>query len=196
MPVPSKLGIISNALVRLGEKPLQSLDSDEAEAVMASAIYDEVTMTALASNPWSFAIANVSPPQLAAASYTNDFTSRYQYAYELPVDDVIRVLGLESRDEYLISEDRELWTNDNDVEIWYIKEVPVQEYAPWFVSGLVMELAAAFSLSITGDNARTELFDRMARREMAKARNIDSQHVPPKFLDYMELILREGQVLF
>jgi hypothetical protein len=194
MTTPSKLGIISNALVRLGEKPIQSIDSEDAEAVMASAIFDEVTLTALSSTPWSFATARVKPPQLV--SYTNDFTSRYQYAYELPIDEVIRVLGLESRCDYMIAEDRELWTDDNEAEIWYVRDVPVQEWQPWFVSGIVMELASAFALAITGDNARTELFARLARDQMAKARNIDSQHVPPMFLDYMDLIRREGDVLF
>jgi hypothetical protein len=194
MPTPSKLGIISNALVRLGEKPLQSLDDDRAEKIVANEIWDEVVQNALASHPWTFALAQVTPPQLV--SYTNDFTSRYDYAYELPIEEVVRVIGLESRMDYIIAEDRELWTNDNEPEIWYIRNVPVQEFQPWFVSGLVVELAAAFSLGLTGDNSRTELFDRKAVKAMMKARNIDSQSVTPKQLEYMDLIYPRPEILF
>lgn len=193
MPTPSKLGIIGNAFVRLGHKPPQSLNDTSAQATLAAQIYDEVVQTELASNPWSFALAQLSPPQLA--SYTNDFTSKYDYAYEL-TNDVIRVIGLQSRNEYMVSENRELWTNDSSPEIWYIKDVPVQQFQPWFVSSVVAQLAAAFSLSITGDNSRTEFFSRMAEDKSIAARNIDSQHVSPKFLQYMDLIWAESDVLF
>jgi len=195
MPSYTRVGIISNALVRLGENPIQSESEKTAEALVATTIYEEVVATALSQFSWSFAFKSVKPPQTLIASAESDLTSRFDFVYTVPPE-AINILGLRSRDDYEMTEKNQLWTNDDEAEIYYIREVTESQFKPWFVSGIVAELANAFCLAITGDNSRKEVLMRERDTAMALARNTDSKQRTPKQLFYMELYLPEPEVRF
>lgn len=193
MPSYTKVSLTANALVRLGEAPIQSLSDKRATAVAAATVFDEIFAERLASYPWSFALSTVDPAQLG--SPVNDLTRWYDFAYPVPVD-ALRVLRLSSRALYELASENELWTDDDDAEIWYIKDIPVNQIKPWFASAMVKELASAFAISITGDNTRADLLARQAEKQWVMARNDDSQQRTPAQLRYMDLIRAEPEILF
>ena len=52
----TKIDLCSMALLKLGEKPIQSLADDSAAAQLARTLFDPITDTLIASHPWRFAM--------------------------------------------------------------------------------------------------------------------------------------------
>jgi hypothetical protein len=179
--------------VRLGAAPIQSESENKTEAIVASTIYDEVRANQLAGYPWSFALSKITPAQFG--SPRNDFTDRFDVVYQVPAE-AMRVLRLTSGAEFIVTENNELWTDDSQASIWYIRDVPESEFKPWFVTGMVKELASAFALAVTGDNSRAEFFAALARDQWSISKNDDSQQSTPLNFEYMRLIRTEPEVMF
>jgi hypothetical protein len=77
----TKVGLISNALVLCGEKPLNSISDTRYGASVGAQLFDLIYENELQSNRWRFtctkaalALLNVIPP------------NEWQYAYQLPTD--------------------------------------------------------------------------------------------------------------
>ena len=82
----TKIDLCSMALLKLGEKPIQSLADDSSAAQLARTLFDPIMDALIASHPWRFAMR------------TYELTKTTDDDFVIPVD-VLRVL-----DKYKVGE--------------------------------------------------------------------------------------------
>ncbi|WP_299440047.1 hypothetical protein [uncultured Rhodospira sp.] len=189
MPL-SAVAICSRALIKLGARPITSLDEGTAEAEVAQALYDHTRDTLLSAHPWSFATAQVSLARLSGGPVAD-----FKHAYQLPADH-LRTLsaGGDGRGSGLVyrqAEDR-LWTDATAVALTYIFRPDESAFPPFFAEALSARLAAAFCLPLTESTSRGELLHRLADDAFRAARLLDSQQDTPPALTHFPLVEARG----
>lgn len=185
------VSICAKALVKLGLRPLTSLDEPTVEAEVARELYPAVRDALLASYPWSFTIAQ--------ASLVRDDSMQpadFAYAYHLPAD-MLRSIsaGVGGRGRGLIFRIRgdRLVTDAAAVTLTYQRRVPESQFSVPFVAALVAKLAAEFALPLTESPARAESLQRLAMEEIRLARLLDSQQATPMRVEDFTLIRARSQ---
>jgi len=178
----------TQALLGLGENPIQSFDDGTVEATIAGGLYPSVRDTLLSAHPWSFATLQVALPQLVTAPVAD-----YAHAYQLPADFLRAIsVGGTSRSgrgaDYRIYGDH-LHTNANPATLSYIYRVPEGPgVPPYFDDVLVAKLTAAFCRPLVESVSESEVLKKHAERALSRARLIDSQQQSPVALAGFALI--------
>lgn len=183
----SNLSLINEALVRIGVNPLASFDDLSAQALTASNIYDETRDRCLSEHPWSFALKEEALSKLTEGSYTPNFL-QYEHAFQLPVD-ALRVLGFWDRSRFMIAGDR-IYSDSDVADLLYIHRCEAPSWSAPFRKWVVLELAAAFSVSLTDNQQRANFFYQQAWEQRRIARSIDSQQTPSYVFDLMRIYLK------
>lgn len=167
----SKVGLLSQALTRLGESPISSLDTDDDVAQHASELYDLHKNTALAEHPWRFALRYIElAPLLDRGSQR---TPNFLNAFRLP-QRLLITRGIDNHCRYEIYGD-ELYADEDLINVIYVEDVPEHEWPEFFALGLTYRLSAEFALSLLEDIPLSEKMDRKADLYFKKARRINSQ---------------------
>ena len=135
----SKLSIISNALVMLGDVPLQSLDDTGAGAEAGRQLYDSVLQNNLSICLWRFARRQRQLNQTVAEPLFD-----YDKQYQLPAD-YIQAVQVDQGRDFRLNADK-LMTNYDEVNLEYIAKVDESNMPPYFVT--LMEYAMAIVLAI------------------------------------------------
>lgn len=192
----SALDVVNDALIRIGAETIPSFEDASATARATAQVYNTVRRRLLADHPWSFAVRSTIPTQLLLATVDRRLLHG-RYAYQLPAD-LLRILGLESFGDFQVSGDQ-LYTDDlltavtttnpRPPGLIYVSDAPPSFWAPWFDELIVLELAAAFAISITDQTARAETYKSMADRQARRARAIDSQTTPSIVFDLTRIYL-------
>lgn len=182
----TKLGMINQALVRIGAEPVSSLSAAGAQALVASTLYDTIVQRLLAQTPWTFALAGQRLAEVTNVSYK--VYERYEHVYQLPTD-CVRVLGLESLVRFQIAQ-HQLHTDDDAPHLVYVANVSPSYFAEYFADLVVHELAASFAISITDTTSRAEIYQAYARRMKPRAMAIDAQQTPPEVFNLMQVYAR------
>jgi hypothetical protein len=176
----TKLGVLSLALVRLGENPISSLESTDPIVNQASEIYDLHKVTALSEHPWRFALRF---RQLAALSNKgSSYTPDYTYAYQVP-NEALQVRGLHSRNQFEIFKG-ELYTNDNPAKLLYIEDVDEADMPEYFRLALSFRVSSELAFTIIEDQQQQQWLAAQADKHFKKARRIDSQSSFKFRMDY------------
>lgn len=183
----TKLGMINQALIRIGAEPVSSLDAAGAQALVASTLYDTIVQRLLAQTPWTFALAGQRLARITGNNNRQIF-KRYEYAYTLPADSV-RILGLESLARFQLAQNT-LYTDDDKPNLVYVANVPPSYFAAYFTDLVVHELAASFAISITDTTSRADLYQAYVRRMKPRAMAIDAQQTPPEVFNLMQVYTR------
>lgn len=181
----NSLRVINRGLVRLGVPPLASLSSADAQAIVAETLYEEVKRAALADFPWSFALRETDLPKLALPTSQEPRWEQREYTYQLP-NDVVRVLGLISGDNYRLTGDQ-LHTEDKEARLVYVADVGEQHWPEFFQKAVAFEFASAAAISLTEDARRAELMYEEKREALRRARAIDSQQTPHTVISLMKV---------
>lgn len=177
----SATSIVNQALIALGEDPVNNITDNVKRAIVARAIYDPVRRAVLRSHPWNCAKKLA---QLAADATAPEFD--YQSRYPLPAD-FIR----------FYREDRE-----NDMEVWdvigpwiythgdgtldciYIYDlVDTTQMDAGFVQAFVYMLAGKFGTTLTQNTERVKLALAQMEGEMSVARLAGAQENAPREWD-------------
>ncbi len=185
----SDLDVVNEALIRLGVPPVSSLSDRTAQSLAAATIFDNKRRELLSDHPWYFALREATLPKLALEDFDKKFTG-YRHAYQLPTD-YVRVLGLRSYDYFQLA-GRHLYTNDSKAQLVYVADVGASAWPSHFRQLMVHELAAAFSMPLTDNTQRAELFYGEAQRARPRARAIDSQQTPPYVFNLMRVYTRRS----
>lgn len=183
----TKLGMINQALVRIGAEPVSSLSAAGAQALVASTLYDTIVQRLLAQTPWTFALAGQRLAQLTGGN-ANKVYLRYEHVYQLPAN-CVRVLGLESLARFQIAQ-HQLHTNDDEAHLVFVENVSPSYFAEYFADLVVHELAASFAISITDTTSRADLYAAYVRRMKPRAMAIDAQQTPPEVFNLMQVYTR------
>lgn len=184
MTTPVK--ICSNALLRLGKPPINSLTDGTQGALVAANLYPTVRDSVLRSHPWNCASKRaVLSPSVTAPAFG------YAYAFPLPGDFMrawhVSDNGGESPLEYAI-EGRELLTDSGTVYLQYIFRN--EDPATWdslLVEAIEVSLAAAMAIPLTTDAAKKQEFEREAIARLRMARAVDGQDNPPQKFNHSSL---------
>jgi len=171
--MPSSIDIASNALLLVGDDPINSFDEPGAGARAAKAFYSQTKQAILAWHPWSFALKD---QELSRLTQTPDTRTQLKYAYKLPTD-MIRIWELMPYTYYELV-DGFLLTNEPSLLMRYIYNVDETALPPHVVKAIEYKLAAEFSMSVTEDDNRMQLYERKYTDQLAVASSIDSQGRP------------------
>lgn len=185
MPL-SDVDLCSAALVKLGAKPIASLQDGSVEAEVSARLYPTIRDSLLGTFPWTFTIAHQDLVRDATAPL-GDFA----FAFTLP-DDLVRTVSAGpgpggSGLVYRVYGKR-LHCSSPSVRLTYQRRAPEADFPPHFVSALVARLAAELCLPLTEDTGRGELLFRLAASELQLAKSVDSQQGTPLQVNDWSLI--------
>ncbi len=169
----SSIDIASNALILIGDDPINSFNDPGAGATAASNLYQEVKETALAFHPWTWALKE---QELSRLSATPDSRTNFQFAFQKPTD-MIRIWKVMPHSYYEEVGDL-IYSNEPSLFMRYIFDVAETSMSASFVKALEYQLAAEMAISVTEDEKKAALYERKAEKQIIKASNINSQGHP------------------
>ncbi|MDF1719600.1 MAG: hypothetical protein P1U65_02900 [Minwuia sp.] len=180
--------LCARALLKIGAQPITSFEENTAEAEISSLLYDICRDALLSAHPWSFASAQDRLARLDEAPQAD-----FDHAFALP-SDFLRVLsaghGASGRGRgisYRIQEQR-LHTNAESLMLTYIFRPDESAFPAFFNQALICRLAAEFCLPLTENTSRTDMFNKAAEIEFARARGIDAQQQTPQTIERFPLV--------
>ncbi len=152
----TKIDICSMALLKLGEKPIQSLLDDSAAAALARTLFDPVVDALIALHPWRFAIKEY------------DLVRDANGDFLLP-SECLRVLrgGGEVIGNKIVA------SSDN-ISIIGLTRPPIENFPGYFCSLLATKLAMDFCIPLSGDQTVFRMLAALYETELQSARFIDS----------------------
>lgn len=182
--------ICSNALLSLGQAPINSLPGDPAQAssdrqLAAVNLYPTVRDSVLRSHPWNCATRRVVlSPDSAAPSFG------YAYQFQLP-GEWLRTISVGEEgceDDYKI-EGRKLLCDNSVVRMRYIwlNDNP----ATWdalLIDAMTAAMAARLAVPVTGDQGKKVEFERALLAILKTARAVDGQEAPPETMGDFPLL--------
>ena len=167
------IDIASNALLLIGDSPINSFTEPGAGATVANAVYYDTKRMLLSDHPWTFALKE---QYLNRLSQQPDDETNYTYAFQLP-GELIRILAILPHSNYTIVGSL-LYSNETVLLARYIYDVEESQLPPHFIKALEYKLAADFAVSITESTTKSEFYERKYLQQLGAARTIDSQSHP------------------
>ncbi len=166
----SDTSVCNMALARIGAKRVNNIDetNTEVNAIHCRLHYGQTRDALLRSHWWRFAVGRAS---LAEDTDTPDFEWDHQYI--LPTD-FLRFVSLYDTSASFEIEGQRLLTNDDSVDLLYIKEITdPTKFDSLFVEVLVLQLALKLVMPISQDKVlRRELFEELAQK-LSEARRVN-----------------------
>ena len=171
--MPSKVDLVSSALVLIGDTPVNSLSGNDRREVVANQLFERVKQAELAKFHWGFARKKA---QLALTTDT-PVDKEYRSIYQLPTD-LITVIKISPMSGYKIIGDK-LYTNlSGTVYIDYIYDCAEDDFPPHFSRVIEYALAKDFSNAIRDNNTTREIMAEEYIIQSRMARAMDSQQHP------------------
>lgn len=168
---PTKIGILSDALVLLGEKPLETLTDNRYGATVGSNLFELIYENELQSNNWRFASDKAALAQLVAVPL-----NEWSYAYQLPTN-LLNVVGVYPQTPYEIYATK-IFTNASSFEIDYIFKPEVSALPAFFALLLTYALARDMVKPITESDNGVAVFEEKYIRQRDRALFADAQGRP------------------
>ena len=169
----SKIKMINNALLLVGDNAISGLDDPGFGSTVADNLYEDTYAAILACHPWSFAFKEQWLSQLSASP---DVETGYQYAYRVPVDS-IRIWQLIEHSDYEIIGNL-IYSNLSKVLCRYIHRVLESQIPPQVAKAIEYKLAAEFAVSVTDNDRYAQIYEQKYINQLGQAQAIDSQNRP------------------
>lgn len=169
----SKIDLISNALILIGDLPINTLVGNSRAQTVAANLYGNIVKNELSKHRWGFARRKAQLSLLVAKPIDNDFQS----AYQLPTD-LITLIKLNPAVNYQIYGDLVYTNLSQQLFCDYIADIAETEWPVYFSKMIEYALARDFASSIRDSAASA---DRMAAEYLnasRMARYTDSQQHP------------------
>ncbi|MGB1304013.1 hypothetical protein [Pseudoalteromonas marina] len=169
----SKIDLISNALVLIGDLPINTLDGNSRAQVVASALYDNIVKNEISKHRWGWARRKAQLSLLVDTPIDNDWSN----AYQMPTD-LLVLIKLNPNIGYQIYGDKVYCNLNQALYCDYIADIAESEWPVYFSKMIEYALARDFASSIR-DSATSA--DRMAAEYLnasRMARFTDSQQHP------------------
>ncbi len=152
----TKIDLCSMALLKLGEKPIQSLIDDSAAAQLSRTLFDTVIDSLLSMHPWRFACKAFE----LSRSADDDFI--------VPAD-IIRVLKCDGE----IIGNKIIYSGEK-LSILAIVRTPVEAFPSYFISLAATRLAMEFCIPLLADQTVFRMLVALYETELQSAKFIDS----------------------
>lgn len=152
----TKIDLCSMALLKLGEKPIQSLSEDTTAAKLGRTLIDFVIDTLLAMHPWRF----------ACREYT--LVRNENGEFVIP-SDILRIVKANAR-----VMDNKILSEAPSVEITAIRRMSPDAFPSYFASLVATKLAVEFCIPLTSDQTVFRTMVALYESELQTAKFIDS----------------------
>lgn len=171
----SKIQLISNALILIGDTPITSIDGGTRRETVARNLYDNIVENELTKHRWGFARRIA---QMALTTETPiDYSQRWRSIYQLPTD-LLFLINVTPDNQYQIYGDKVYSTTAVELYADYIAKVPESEWPVYFSKMIEYALAMDFAASIRdSSSARAEMAAAYVNQSRM-ARFTDSQQHP------------------
>ena len=169
----SKIQLISNALILIGDLPVTSLDGNERPKVVARNLYDNIVQNELTKYRWGFA------RRKAQLSLTAEVPvgTEWQSVYQLP-SDMLVLIKLNPNIKYQVLGDKVYCNNKGPMYCDYIANVPENEWPVYFSKMIEYALGMDFAPSIRDSAVSMELLANQYQNASRMARFTDAQQHP------------------
>ena len=186
--------ICANALIRLGEQPITSLDAtvDESDAALVCRnLYPRVKENYLSIYNWRFSMKR---QQLAKDSTTP--INKWKYRYPLPSTAISSMTitvyndageGVPAFKRYERFENF-LWTDAEEIYIVFQDNVREELWAKYFVELMILAMAAELAFPVTDQQTTAEYWEKKRDKQFAIAKSRDAQHNPTRRLTGSRII--------
>lgn len=165
----SSIDMTSNALVLIGDDPINALSEDVAAENLYLSVYENV----LSQHPWSFALKEQYLSRLTAEP---DRETGYRYAFQIPPDCIVMWAVMPVSDYRIVG--KLLYANANKLLARYIYRVDETQLPAYFVKVMEYKLASEFSMSVAEDVNKMQVFNQMYVEALGQAMAKDSQQSP------------------
>lgn len=152
----TKIDLCSMALLKLGEKPIQSWREDSAAAQLARTLFEPTVDTLLSLFPWRFATKTL----VLNKTQDNDFL--------IPAD-VLRILKCNGQ----IVGNR-IKAADNTITILAVVKTEPEMFPGYFATLVATKLAMEFCIPLIGDSNVFKMMTALYESEYQSAKFIDS----------------------
>ena len=152
----TKIDLCSMALLKLGEKPIQSLREDSASAQLARTLFDSVVDTLLSVFPWRF------------ATQTIELVKNSDGDFVIPAD-VLRIIKCEGK----IVGNKIINSADTMNIVAVVRSQP-ESFPGYFASLVATKLALEFCIPLIGDTSVFKMISALYESEYQSAKFIDS----------------------
>ena len=152
----TKLDLCSMALLKLGEKPIQSWTEDSVNSQLARTLYDGVINSLLSMHPWHFATQEI------------DLTKNTDGTFIIP-SDVLRVLKSNGR---IVG--NKIYSDADNIKILAITKTAPEKFPSYFSSLAATRLAMEFCVPLLGDQTVFRMLVALYESELQTAKFIDS----------------------
>ena len=170
----SKLSLINNALILIGDVPLTSLTSGTRAQVVATSLYDNIVENELSKFRWGFARKVAQLSLDVAAPVGNEWESKYT----LPAD-LLNLIKLDPSINYQIIENKVYCNYSADLFCDYIANITDPSGWPiYFAKMIEYALAMDFAPSIRDSDSSMQNNAAAYQNASRMARFTDSQQHP------------------
>ena len=166
----TKIDLCSMALLKLGEKPIQTWDDDSAPAQLARTLFDSVVDTLITMHPWRFATKKI------------DLVPDENGEFIIPAN-VLRILHCNGQ---VIG--NKILSDANKISIVALTRIPVEYFPSYFLSLAATKLAIEFCIPLTSDQTIMRMLIALYDSEFQTAKFIDSTTSISKDIDSFSLI--------
>lgn len=181
----SKLQIINQALVHLGQEPISDLIDGGVYGTIAATFWPGAVDAVLRGHPWNFAGRRQVLPRLMDAPAFG-----YSSAFALPVD-CMRVLEVGTRDYKL--EGRQILCNETSLTLRYVSNtVNITGWDSLFCDALGLYMAWKMAYPITKSGEVRDACWKAYVQLLVQARSVDAQEEPADDFEESSLISVRG----
>ncbi len=152
----TKIDICSMALLKLGEKPIQSWREDSASAQLARTLFEPTLDTLLSTFPWRFATKTL----VLNKTSDDDFL--------IPTE-VLRILKCNGQ---IIG--NKIKSTENTITILAVVKTEPDAFPGYFATLLATKLAVEFCIPLIGDASVFRMMTALYESEFQSAKFIDS----------------------
>lgn len=180
--MPAPIAIVNAALIRLGARPLESLDDDCEEARVVRARLGDVVDAVLRDHHWNCAIGRTGLARLAEVP-----PGTRPFAFALPAD-CLRVLDLADGTPPQV-EGRMLLSDKPEATIRYVRRIELGLVDSQLGEAIAAKLAAAIAFRVTGNNRSAQQDAAQDYQQLLQqARLRDAQEGAPTIIDHSDWI--------
>jgi hypothetical protein len=183
---PTKIGLISKALVVCGEKPLESLSDNRYGATVGANLFEILYENEVQSHPWRFSMKKAVLSRLNLTPL-----NQYSYVHQIPVDCLLPRHVYPITD-YEIFGDR-IYSNNQTVELDYQFKPEVGHVPAYFAALMVYALARDMVKPLTESDKAVQTMAAKYSLQRDRAMYADSQGRPNIAIQYSPFVAaRQG----
>ncbi len=178
----TQIEIINNALICLGQLPIDSISEPNLAIQSVIRLYEMIVQNSFAQHPWKFSLKTV---ELAEASPAIEpITETYSRVYHLPADYIWCWRTYPLNFDYRI-QGKLLYTNASPTfKMIYVARVAPGLFPAYFSLYVSYELAAQSALLVTENDTLVQIWSQKAAQQLMLAQNRDSSQQPNDSVAY------------